>query len=80
MRKEDIEFLKSLQDEMLTQDTVGQASPRFWVVMQTERMYGVEDGYDVSGNEVLYEYESIAESFDDLLDWTRENCEGLYRG
>ena len=78
MKKEDIKFLKSLQHEMLTQDNVGQASPRFWVVMQTERMYGIEDGYGVSGSEVLYEYESIAESFYDLLEWTKENCEDLY--
>ena len=32
MNKEQIEFLKALQKEMTTQDTVGQASPRFWVV------------------------------------------------
>lgn len=78
INKQDIEFLKSLQHEMLTQDNVGQASPRFWVIMQTERVYGIEDGYGVSGSEILYEYESIGESFNDLLDWVRENCEDLY--
>ncbi len=78
MSGKDKEFLKNLQYEMLTQDTVCQADPRFWVVMQTERVYGIEDGYDVSGSEILYEYESIGESFDDLLDWVRENCDDLY--
>ena len=29
---EDIEFLEALQNEMLTQDTMCQADPRFWVV------------------------------------------------
>jgi hypothetical protein len=43
MKKEDIEFLKDLQHEMLTQDTVCQASPRFWVVMQTVKDYWVDD-------------------------------------
>lgn len=33
---EDIDFLKNLQNEMNTQDTVCQASPRFWVVAQEE--------------------------------------------
>lgn len=31
--REDIEFLAALQDEMNTQPHVGQADPRFWVVM-----------------------------------------------
>lgn len=46
IKKEDLEFLKELQNEMLTQDTVGQASPRFWVVMQEEKEYWVEDSVD----------------------------------
>ena len=29
-------FLKGLQEELNTQDTVGQADPRFWVVMCSE--------------------------------------------
>lgn len=46
MNKNDIEFLKGLQNEMLTQDTVCQADPRFWVVMQTVRDYWVDDDID----------------------------------
>lgn len=33
MRKESLEFLRLLQHEMNTQDNVGQAHPRFWVIM-----------------------------------------------
>lgn len=29
MNKDDVDFLKNLQNEMLTQDTVYQAEPRF---------------------------------------------------
>jgi hypothetical protein len=46
MNKNDIEFLKELQHEMLTQDTVCQADPRFWVVMQTVKDYWVDDDVD----------------------------------
>lgn len=33
MKKEDIEFLKELQHELNTQDTDGQADPRYWGIM-----------------------------------------------
>lgn len=33
--KEDIAFLADLQRELTTQDTVGQADPRFWVIRDT---------------------------------------------
>lgn len=39
MKKENIEFLKNLQKELNTQDTVGQASPRFWVVRTKELIW-----------------------------------------
>ncbi len=44
INKKDIEFLCHLQHEMNTQDTVGQADPRFWVVMETVREW--EYNYD----------------------------------
>ena len=43
--KEDIEFLKGLQKEMLIQDHDCQAEPRYWTVSQTERECGVANGY-----------------------------------
>lgn len=36
MTKEQIEFLNSLQQELNTQNNVGQANPRFWVIAQNE--------------------------------------------
>lgn len=41
--KEEIEFLKELQKEMNTQDTVGQADPRFWVIARTKKEYVGEE-------------------------------------
>jgi hypothetical protein len=37
---EDITFLKELQREMNTQDTQGQADPRYWVIRDYDRIYG----------------------------------------
>ena len=47
LSKEDFDFLIDLQHEMLTQDHVGQASPRFWTVA-TEKYQelGTEDCFD----------------------------------
>lgn len=73
MKKEDIEFLKSLQKEMLTQDNFGQASPRYWTVMQTKRIYGIEDGYDTDGADVYYNHEVIAGNFKELCDYLEEH-------
>lgn len=60
MKKENIEFLKELQKELTTQDTVGQASPRFWVVRTKELIWNkdTEEDYDVVGyygDEGIYE-------------------------
>lgn len=45
--KEDIQFLKELQTELITQDNDSQASPRFWTIMDyrtvpTHEDYGVD--------------------------------------
>ena len=42
LTKEEITFLKDLQKELNTEDTVGTASPRFWVIKQPERIYHVD--------------------------------------
>jgi len=80
MKKEDIEFLKKLQHEMLTQDTVCQADPRFWVVMQTVRDYWVNDNvdgiciYDKDGSESVFEGE-----LEELPDWLKENFDEIVK-
>lgn len=43
---EELRFLLELQKEMNTQDNVGQADPRFWVIKGTEKEYGIEIGYE----------------------------------
>ena len=40
--KDDIKFLKELQKELNTEDNVGTASPRYWVIRQPERIYYVD--------------------------------------
>ncbi|MBZ9693245.1 hypothetical protein FDF26_13665 [Clostridium botulinum] len=49
MNKNDIDFLNNLQNEMNTQDTCCQADPRFWVIMQKKRVYGIDEDYEVTG-------------------------------
>lgn len=69
MRKEDIEFLQALKNEMLTQDTVGQADPRFWVIMQQEQETWVSDNtdgifiYDCCNENVLFEGDYLSDEF-----------------
>lgn len=43
---EALEFLKCLGEEMTMQDTDSQADPRFWVVTENKRDYGIADGYE----------------------------------
>lgn len=80
MNKEDVEFLKDLQHEMLTQDKVCQASPRFWVVRHTVRDYGINeeyaDGYIVIGDdgEEYYKGESIS-NLETVCKWLKDDFE-----
>lgn len=68
LSSEDIQFLKDLSYELNTQDHVGQANPRFWVIMDTKKVYGYDKeyrGYD--GYEVIHDGETVADNLDDLL-------------
>ena len=77
----DIEFLKNLQHEMLTQDKVCQASPRFWVVAQYEKIPTSEDSADGS---ILvcddgHEYgEDVKEAINLLLEDHPEEIPSIY--
>lgn len=70
MEKEDIEFLKQLQHEMLTQDNACQASPRFWAVMTTRRIYLVDD--DIEGYEVVIDGERAGETIKEVLSYIQD--------
>ncbi|NFF75949.1 hypothetical protein [Clostridium sporogenes] len=69
MNNEDKNFLKQLQHEMLTQDTVGQANPRFWVVMQDVKIYGIEDYLDITGQTIIYDGEEIGDTLEEVCDF-----------
>lgn len=49
LSQEDIKFLKELQHKLKTQETDYQAAPRFWGVMETKRVYGIDMEYDYTG-------------------------------
>lgn len=73
MKKEHVKFLNDLKNEMLTQDTYGQAEPRFWVITQEVREYWVTED---SGEYFIFdnrECECVAEGdLRDIADWLRE--------
>ncbi|NFO86113.1 hypothetical protein FDC58_04815 [Clostridium botulinum] len=76
MKKEDREFLKNLQHEMLTQDTVGQADPRFWVVMEKRRIYGMNDDYDIDGRVIIgTDGEEIESDMNSLYDFLHDELD-----
>lgn len=71
--QEELKFLKELQEELNTQDTVCQANPRFWVIKGTERIYHIEDDsdgfefYDEDGCSV------VAYSLEEFVIYLKEN-------
>lgn len=75
MRKENIDFLKKLQHEMLTQDTFLTANPRFWVVKELKKTYWIEEDYD--GVEAVYDCESIGENLKELYEFLIDQEEDL---
>ena len=76
--KEDIEFLKELQNEMLTQYHVCQASPRFWVVQGTVREYGRDRDYNCDGSilvETCDEWYEIGDTMEVVYKYISEEWE-----
>lgn len=78
MKKEDVEFLIDLQQELITQDKVSQADPRFWVIMDYRwelATEGCEETYRVHDNEgndwsleSFLNYLRDEEDYDELLE------------
>lgn len=70
MTKEQIEFLKNLQQELNTQNTVGQADPRFWVVAQ----YEWHNCWEENSHDYHYcDGENTYESLEKLKEHLKEN-------
>jgi len=72
----DIQFLKELQQELKTQETDHQASPRYWVIKDYRTVPGNED-YDSGYEERLYNDGDhvIFSSFNDLKEFLEEYFE-----
>lgn len=62
---EDIDFLAKLQTTLNTQDTMGNADPRFWVIRQTERIPCAEDEADSC--RVVFDDEPVAGDMFDFI-------------
>lgn len=76
--EDEIQFLKELQKEMNTQDNLGQADPRYWVIRDFDKVYGERlnnpDGFTVldsdDGSEVCeieYRIFGTSEMADEIL-------------
>lgn len=82
--QEEIKFLKDLQHEMNTQDNVGQADPRYWVIRDYEKIYGENlnnaDGifiYDTNScetiSEVDYQLFNVNRTIEEIIKNIKEN-------
>ncbi|MEN2438793.1 hypothetical protein AAC934_10540 [Bacillus subtilis] len=70
---QDIQFLKELQQELKTQDTDGQAAPRFWTVGDYEWVEVREE--NAERYSVYLPYIAEAYVLDDYLEEIREDSE-----
>lgn len=79
MNKEDIEFLKDLQREIKTQDDDCQADPRFWVVGETKRQWGISPDF-AEGSALIDGDEggAVAESIEEAIKYIQENNEDYF--
>lgn len=71
LTEDDIAFLKILQKELCTQDDMGNADPRFWMIRQ-EQEYPAADGFD-DETVLTYDWNSeIFHSLKEFADWLNE--------
>lgn len=71
LTNEERKFLLELQTELNTQDCVGQANPRFWVIKGSEKLYHVDeaDGYELYDKEAC---EVLAEDAEGICEYINE--------
>lgn len=74
LSEEELDFLIELQHEMLTQDKVCQAAPRFWVI-EDKRIVPTSEDYSDGGYEYFDDngYETIAHSTEELVEYINDN-------
>ena len=70
---EELKFLVDLQAELNTQDDMGNADPRFWVIKETEETLGSPERYD---GKLLLRDETVMRSLKDVADYVNENYDG----
>jgi len=75
LNTDDIGLLDTVSTEMRTQDTVGNRSPRYWVIMDMEHIYGVEDGYRDGCDYLDENNEKIATTSAELADYLKQQQE-----
>lgn len=67
LSREDLDFLIELQHEMLTQDHVSQAAPRFWVVAGTQKVYVGEEYAE--GEELVDDDGALADGIEEAVQY-----------
>lgn len=72
MKKEDIEFLNELKNEMLSQGETWQPDPHFWTVMQEVKNYNIQNG-DEDDIEIIKDGEKVCEgNLENINEWLKE--------
>ena len=73
----EIRFLKKLQHEMNTQDTVCQADPRFWQIISKD---GVPTSPEYSDRTIIYDTDEgtvVSRSIDEAIQYLIDTIEGI---
>jgi hypothetical protein len=75
--EEDILFLKALQNELLTQETDCQADPRFWVVREHKKEWGIAEGYEdgYSLVDIDNDFEPVGDTLDKAKIYVADHCD-----
>lgn len=66
--EEEREFLRGLQKELNTQDNLGQADPRFWVIEGTKRTFSYGDNCCIVDDDGDILLDSMEEVYDYIID------------
>lgn len=77
LTEEELQFLKAFQTERNTQDTVWQASPRYWVIKGSKTVFvdGIDEGEVIKINDENF-YDVNTGDLTSLLTDTKEKLEG----
>lgn len=71
--QKEVQFLSDFQKELNTQDTVGQADPRYWILRGKEKVYNVSeevaDGYSLINGDI------VCDTYEEIIKHINENAE-----